>query len=447
MRLILATKDKEFAEVMKHRFDVIATFGKRTELLENIHRLINNDDDILFVTEGFECEGESIDKILKDIKRTYPDLRIIYIKGQEYTNRTKNILQNLIEAGIWDIAIAEEMTLNDIVHLIENPKSYDEVNRLLDTSRFTGVYKRMFLFSSLKPGTGKTFMATNVAIAIAKYGQKARQKDGQMVPPRVLLVDGDLANLAVSTLLRVEDYDRNMLHALQKIRSYFSADGELLLNEGEVSLAKDKVKGFLTRYHPCPNLYVMSASNIPGSELEKITPEHFYFMMQQIVPAFHIIIADSNSAFDHQTTAGLYDMSGRIYLLMDNDYNNIQNTLRYYKQIKELGYGDKVEFIVNKDISRESELTCLEDLEFSTNKLGEIDISYRIPLIDAGIVKTIDYGGTLVVLSDLAPEAKKQILEVADSIWKIDYSKVNEEEQALKQETKKENKILGFLNK
>ena len=70
-----------------------------------------------------------------------------------------------------------------------------------------------------------------------------------------------------------------------------------------------------------------------------------------------------------------------------------------------------------------------------------------MPLIDAGIVKTIDYGGTLVVTSDLAPEAKKAILEVANSIWKIDYSKVSEDELNQKQENKKENKILNFLNK
>ena len=447
MNLILATKDREFTEAIKKLFHVIATFEKRTDLVSNIRQLISSDDDVLLVTEGFNGEGESIDKILKDIKKTFPDLRIIFIKGQEYNSRTKTILQNLIEVGIYDIAIAEETPLSDIVDLINNPKSFADVSKLLDTSKFTGVYKRMFLFSSLKPGTGKTFMATNIAVSIAKYGQKSRQKDGSMVPPRVLLVDGDLANLAVSSLLRVENYDRNMLHALQKIRSYFSDSGELLLNEGEINQAKNKVRTFLTRYQPCPNLYIMSANNIPRSELEQIAPEHFYFMMQQLVASFNVIIADSNSAFDHQTTAGLYDMSGHIFLLMDNDYNNIQNTLRYYKQIKELGYGDKVEFIVNKDISRESELTCLEDLEFNTNKLGEIDVSYRIPLVDAGIMKTIDYGGTLVVLSDLAPDAKKRILEVADSIWKIDYSKVSEDEASQKQEVKKENKLLNFLNK
>lgn len=446
MSLILATKDKEFAEALKNHIEIVAVFERRTDLLNNLSHLVGNSDTLL-VTDGFECEGECIDRILKDIKATYEDLRIIFIKNREYNNRTKRILQNLVEAGIYDIAIADDITLGDIINLINNRKSREEVSKILDSPDYVGVYQKMFLFSSLKPGSGKTLMATNVAVAIAKYGQHSRQKDGTMLPPKVLLVDGDLANLAVGTLLRTDNYDRNMLHALQKIRTYFGPNGELLLNEGEIQQAKNKIRTFLTRYEPCTNLYVMGATNIPRSELEQIAPEHFYFMMQQLVNAFNVIIVDSNSAFDHQTTAGLYDMSGHIFLLLDNDYNNIQNTLRYYRQIKELGYGDKVEFIVNKDISREMELTCLEDLEFNTNQFNEIDISYRVPLIDAGIVKTIDYGGTLVVTSDLAPDAKKAILEVANSIWKIDYSKVSEDELNQKQENKKENKILNFLNK
>lgn len=446
MGILLATLDEKFAESLKEHKEVVATIGTRSDLEREINNLITNVD-ILFMTEAFECEGVGIDDIMIKWKKTFPNLRVIFLKSEEYNNRTKVMLQRLTENGIYDIIIAEEVTLGDIIHLIDEPKSLSDVQKILDSPRYTGTYNRMFLFSSLKPGTGKTFLSTNVAVAIAKYGQKTRSRDGTMVEPRVLLVDGDLANLGVSTLLRAENFDRNMLHALKQVRNYIGENGELLVEEGEMAQVRSKIISFLTRYKLSPNLYIMGANNIPREELDKIAPEHFYFMLQQLVSSFHVIICDSNSAFDHPTTAGLYDMSGHIYLMLDNDYNNIQNTRRYYKQIKELGYGDKVKFIVNKNLSRDTELTCLEDLAYEVKEIDGLSIEDRIPLIEAGVMKTLDYSGDLVVLSDKAPEAKKQILDIADGIWKIDYSKVEEDENLLKDKGKKENKLVSMLNK
>lgn len=446
MKLLLATKDKEFAEALKEHVEVVAIIETRSDLEKQIDDLIQSDL-ILFMTEGFDCEGVGIDEILIKYKKRYPSLRIVFLKAEEYNNRTKVMLQKLVENGIYDIVIAEEVTLGDILNLLNNPKTQTDVSKILDSPKYTGTYGRMFLFSSLKPGTGKTFLATNVAVAIAKYGQKTRTKDGNMMEPRVLLVDGDLTNLGVSTLLRAENFDRNMLHALKQVRNYVGENGELLVTEGEMPQVRSKIISYLTRYKLTPNLYIMGANNIPREELDKIAPEHFYFMLQQLISSFHVIIADSNSAFDHPTTAGLYDMSGHIYLLLDNDYNNIQNTVRYYRQIKELGYGDKVKFIVNKNLSRDTELTCLEDLEYEVKEIDGLSIENRIPLVNAGVMKTLDYSGDLVVLSDKAPDAKKQILDIADGIWKIDYSKVEEEENILRDKDKKENKLVSLLNK
>ena len=56
------------------------------------------------------------------------------------------------------------------------------------------------MISSIKPGCGKSFVSTNVATAIAKFGDK---KDGRQ--PRVCILEADLQTLSVGTLLSLED--------------------------------------------------------------------------------------------------------------------------------------------------------------------------------------------------------------------------------------------------
>lgn len=440
MNLVIATNNKNLIEALTHKYTVLASFFTREELERDINNLIE-EPDILFVTEGFNCQGVPIADLLIKIKKNNPDLRIIYVQSSEFTSGTKKILTRMVENEIYDIAIGDEIDLPTIEKLIENPKTYGDASKILESDD-TEVYPNIFTISSLKPGTGKTFLATNLAVAIAKYGQKKRLKNGRLTDPRVLLVDGDLLNLGVGTMLRTDNYDRNMLTALQRIAKFIPEDCRYTMSDSDVENIKKYVRACLCEYRGCSNLYIMAANTISLDELAHIAPVHFYFMMQMLVRAFDVIIVDSNSAFDHQTTAVLYELSGSIFLMLDNDYNNIQNNLRYVNKLAEMGYDDKIHFIVNKDLTREAEMNCLEDLDYNTHSIGDLVLEYRIPLIDAGIIKTIDYGEELVVTSNKAKAAKDKILEIADSIWKIDYSKV----EVSSVPTKKPNKIINILN-
>lgn len=442
MNIIVATNNSDISNALARqgKYNILASFSAKSELERDLNNLIE-DPDILLVTEGFDCQGTPIADFLIKIKKNNPDLRIIYILSSEFTSGTKKILTRMVENEIYDIAIGDEINLQSIEKLIENPKSYGEASKILEMDD-SEVYRNIFTISSLKPGTGKTFLATNLAVAIAKYGQKKRLKSGKLDDPRVLLVDGDLLNLGVATMLRTDNYDRNMLTALQRIAKYVPEDCYYSMSDSDIDAIKTYVRACLCMYRGCNNLFIMGANSISLEELSHIAPVHFYFMLQMLVKAFDVIIVDSNSAFDHQTTAVLYELSGTIYLMLDNDYNNIQNNLRYIGKLTELGYDDKIKFIVNKDLSREAEMSCLEDLDYDTYSIGDLVIDYRIPLIDAGTIKTIDYSENLVITSDKAKEAKDMILEIADSIWKIDYSKVDVSSIP----AKKPNKIINILN-
>ena len=442
MNLVIATNNKDLVTALSRQgnYNVLGSYSSRSELERELPDYFETPE-VLLMTEGFDCQGSSVADVLVGIKQEFPSLRIVYIHGSEFTTGTKRILTKMVENGIYDIAIGDEPTLSSIINLLENPRSYGDASSILEADG-NEVYENVITVSSLKPGTGKTFLVTNLAVALAKYGTKKRMRTGKFVDPRILLVDGDLLNLSVGTMLRTNNYDRNMLTALQRIAKYVNEDCHYTMSDSDVDSIKTYVRSCLCTYKDCPNLYIMGANSISLEDLSKIAPVHFYFMMQMLVKAFDIILVDSNSAFDHQTTAALYELSGHIYLMLDNDYNNIQNNLRYIDKLREMGYDNKITYIVNKDMSREMETLCLEDLVYDTSSIGDLVIDHRIPLIDAGKIKTIDYGESLVITSNIAPEARKAILDIADSIWKIDYDKT----EVLEEDTKKPNKLIGLLN-
>lgn len=439
MNIALALNNEKVTEALtKNGYNIVADFKDEKELNE-ISSLIERPD-ILVLSANF-CDM-SVRKV-SSLKNVNPYTRFIYIMSDaDYTSGTRKKASKLIQNNIYDIHIGE-VKLGDLIKSIENPKSFEEVSELLETSD-NDSYPNVTTVASLKPGSGKTFLATNLAVAIADYGQDKRV-DGRMKRPRVLLLDGDLLNLSVSTMTRVDNYDRNMLTALKKIGQLVNEDGSYNMDINEVDQIQKFVRNCLALYKGKDNLYVMAATDIPFEDLEGIAPSHFYFMVQMLHKAFDVVIVDSNSAFDHQTTPALYELSGRVLLLLDNDYNNIQNNIRYIDRLSDLGYDDKIHFIVNKDLTWNQEQECLENLAYDTKTIGDLMIEHRIPFGNPGTIKTIDYGDKLLVETNELPDVKKAILDIADDIWKIDSYRVS---QSIEPEPKKKpNRLIAALNK
>lgn len=443
MQIIVATKQTNISNVLGRmpECNVIGTYTNSDDLDLNISQLVaGQEKPVLLAAEDFNSTTKSIYNYLIDVHQKY-DIRIIYLTSGEITSGIKKKLRKMAENGIYDILMGSQLEIQKIVNILKNPKTASDIEEIFMDSD-SDEYPNIFTFYSLKPGAGKSLLAINVAVAIAKFGDKKRLKSGKFTEPRVLLIDGDLEKLSVSTLLRVNNYDKNMLNALQKIQKEVG-DGSNSISDIEYENMKAFVKSCLCKYKEAENLYVMGANTITQEELSNLSPVHFYLMVQMLVRAFDVIIVDSNSAFDHLTTAALFEISGTIFLTLDNDYSNIQNNLVYIKKLGDMGYDDKIKFIVNKDLTRDAELNCLEDLEYDTSSIGDLVIDYRVPFVDIGILRTIDYAGNLVVLSNKAEAAKKVILEIADSIWKIDFDKAVEESK----EPPKQNKIINILNK
>ena len=118
-------------------------------------------------------------------------------------------LGTLVTAGIFDIHHEKSITKTILLDLIQNPKSRESVQYFLKYMKANQInedeivefqeevedggdvevdgYKNVILVSSIKPGTGKSFVSTNLATDIARFGIK--KKDGSR--PKVAIIEGD----------------------------------------------------------------------------------------------------------------------------------------------------------------------------------------------------------------------------------------------------------------
>ena len=196
-----------------------ATVSYKKDIVE---AYINFRPDVIIVTERLSGQ-EILSGILISLKQKYPAVRIIYLAGEinmADVNRVAK-LGAMVMAGIYDIVAERVINKSIIEDILRNPKTLSEVEYLLkyfadrkkdneasfeyreeveEAVESTNSYNNVYMISSIKPGCGKSFVSTNVATAIAKFGEK---KDGR--PPRVALLEADLQTLSVGTLLSIEE--------------------------------------------------------------------------------------------------------------------------------------------------------------------------------------------------------------------------------------------------
>ena len=276
-----------------------------------------------------------------------------------------------------------------------------------------------------------------MAVAIAKYGQKKRNGDS----PRVAIIDGDLNSLSVGTMLHMESTKYNLREALRLAGTVVDTDGNITGSDEEVQEVRTSIRKCFIKHSKYPNLFALVSTNIPMVELDRICPGQFYFLLKCVYGAFDVVIVDMNSSLEHKTTGPLFALAKRCYFLLDPDYNNLKNNLRYSKDLARLGIKGKIKFVLNRAISPDqTKMQYIEDLEYNIDALDnpDFDITHTIPMADGIMLSNSIFKGTPIVL-DLDPsdrELKRAFLTIANENWKIDYAKVKAEEDEYKESLK-----------
>ena len=415
---------------LKSKYNLAYTTSYKDEVIPYMNESKQKIDVVMIVEGALSSTGMMTTTLLKDVRGRFPSVRIIYLAGEVDINDVSriNVLGDLVRNGIYDIYHQKKMSIAVLTDLLENPKKLEDVEYLtkyLEEETENRCYKNVVMVSSIKPGSGKSFLSVNLAAAIAKYGKNTY--DGRR--PKVAIVEGDLQTLSVGTLLHVENPRRNIREALRSISRIIDDEGYILGDDEEIEQVEKEVRSCFVKHDNIDNLFVLAGSQLSLNDLNIINSHHYYFLIQSIVNYFDVIIVDTNSSLEHTTTGPLLELADHCYYLLDLDSNNIRNNMRYWKELQMLGVTDKIYYVLNRDLPVEKQDKYAERLSYSSKDVEDagFNIIEKIPMFDMSVAYNRNYRGTPIVL-DSDPKVKdvrQALLNIANTTWEIDLSRVD----------------------
>ena len=307
----------------------------------------------------------------------------------------------------------------------EEAKSFDRarMSDLGGANKENSYYlPKLFVVSSIKPGSGKSFVSSNLATAIAQFGQPG--PDGRK--PSVALIEGDLQNLSIGTILGIkEDYKHNLKTAIEKIDSIIDArTGDLRpgVDPQHLDAVDSFIRDCFKEFKSVKNLKTLVGSQFAPDELALVTKHHYRYLLEAIVDNFDVVIVDTNSSLHHVTTEPLLRLANQIFYVLNLDYNNVHNNYRYRTKLVSMGIGDKIKYILNEDVSQNKDNK--EKLIFGPDQLvaSGFNLTGAIPAIDKAVFLNRLHDSKPIVIDEekITLKARLELCRIAENIWPMD---------------------------
>lgn len=473
MKTILLTTNRQLTRLAAGlNMDVIGEATTTDQLLGMKAPL--READLLLVTK--DIPGDiALPNALVSVRRGYPNIRILFLSGPvDFTNdRIARDYAMMVNAGIYDIYCEPNMSGAVLRNLLANPKEYKDVeyileytqmnsntyygqqeNELNDDVVFNTERNNIIVFSSAKPGSGKSFVSTNVAAMIAKYGRTKKTFEA----PKVLILEGDLQTLSVGTLLGVSNPQYNIKTALRRIREVVNENGELIATEEEQEIVNEFINQCcLPITTDIPNLFAIVGSSFDLNEMDAVSPYHYFYLLNIVSEMFDVVLIDANSALEHKTTGPIMQMAREVFMVVTSDYDSVKITSRYDKELASIGIAGKVRYVLNKYMGREQTVGNVEQMDFKPEDyFDEKVIAAKIPFVDQVIQYNSIYQGKPIVLDDNFDSlpVRIAITKLANTIWPMgNYKALETEAELLEREVtgkkapKKDDKKKGKPNR
>lgn len=464
-KMLLAVGQPALEELIIN-INAMEIVGKPVEYRRHLIQAIEKENPTTVVVGDNLSGDEDLITLVLEVKKLFPKIRVIFFPGY-VTSRdypTLDLLSTLVHMGVYDIYHGEKVNRKIVEDIIKNPYTLDKMQYLYERMKNKGnkgrgveiqvheetmdskgaMFNNVFTISSIKPGTGKSFLSTNVATAIAKYGKAINGKK-----PKVALIEADLQNLSIGTLLNIEDNKKNIATAFNEIATIVSPDGKLIGSQRAIEDVNHFVKSCFLSYEHVPNLYAIVGSNLKFNEVEKINRYHYFYLIKLVSEIYDYVIVDTNSSLTHVTTYPLLKMATECYYVLNLDYNNFRNNLRYQSTLKELNLLNKVKYILNEDVTQEEWYLTKQNpevLNFTHEYIEKVGLELvaRVPTLPKTVFLNRLFDGQPIILDDkdYTAVARLEILKVANEISTVDG--IEEFELSIKN-NKNKKRFFGLL--
>jgi pilus assembly protein CpaE len=288
-------------------------------------------------------------------------------------SETADLVKQAWKAGIDEVCEVSASGEVQRAALAEMVRLAEERSRTGRTSENGKAPARVISVFSTKGGVGKTVLATNLGVALARLGKST------------VLVDLDLQFGDVGIMLGVEP-TRTMFGAMQA---------------GD-RLDREMLQGFLTQHSS--GLSILLAPIRP-EEAESVTPGRIARVLDALSAMFEFVVIDTAASFDDVVLTAL-DASDRVIAVTMMDVASVKNTRISLQKLKQLGYDDSlVEVLLNRADSK----VFLEPDE--VEKAIGSKIRYRLPS-DQIVPRSVNKGRPVITEAPKSAIAKT-IIEIA----------------------------------
>lgn len=397
--------------------------------------LHDNSTDIEFlIGELTASNADSLPDIFFEVRQNYPAIKVAIIADSLDMNSADNQQAVSIIEGA-GITVLFDYNASTIKAFVDNAQI-----DIQPSSVGNHVPENIIVITSAKAGSGKSFVSTNLATILALYGRK--KKNGKGTKPTVLLVEGDLQTLSVGTLLGVANTEHNLKNTLLKIASIVDSEGNVTgTPEQQLEVQKFIEDCCLLVNKKLDNFATIVSAEFSLEEREKVSPYHYFYLLNILASLFDVVVVDSNSAIEHKTTGPVLQMARDIYMVVTADFDGVRIATKIREEYEMLGCGDKIRFVLNKCLTKQQQTLSSEQSQFNPEDYFDRKmIAAKIPFVDQVLQYNCIYTKTPVVMHK-KPEtlmARMAFTKLAANIWPMDnFSSLKKEINDLKSAKKK----------
>lgn len=306
-------------EETRNNVKTLLSFEKRIEIIGEAE----NGEEAIFIVRESKPDVVLMDinmpvmdgiKATEEINMSVPETAVIIMSVQG----ENEYLRKAMTAGARDF-LNKPFSSDDLITTIL--KTYDMESQRRQRSNITKVKEevksKIITVFSTKGGVGKTTLASNLAVSIARTTKK-----------RVALVDLDLqfGDIAIMLNASVKNTISDIIKEINQLDSDVVEDYMVTHFSG-------------VRVLPAP---------IKPEYAEYITSSHVEKILNTLKDRYHYIIVDTSASF-HETVLQALDMSDRILMMSTLDLPTIKNVKAGLDVMETLHYPkEKINIVLNK---------------------------------------------------------------------------------------------------
>jgi pilus assembly protein CpaE len=361
LKIAIVSPDKrtmEYLRALLHRWDGSLQFTMNPGEVEHAGRIADQEHPDVLIIEGVRPDNEEL-LALERVTPRHPNMAVIMVSP----NQTPEFLRHAMRIGLREILpvpVAKEALLDAV----------GRIQQRIALSITPEKKGKVMAFVGCKGGSGATFLATNLAYALA-------EQEGTQV---ALL---DLNRQFGDAALYVSDCVPTSTLA-DVTRQVHRLDGSFLVS---------------SMIHVLPNYHVLAAPEEAEQALQ-IRPEQIDALLSVAESHYDFVVIDAGRSLDEVTVRAM-DQSQAIFPVLQLTLPFVRDGKRLLHALGALGYGkDKVKLLVNRQEKKGA--ISLEDV---AETLGR-EVFRTIPNCFSAVADSINQGVPILKLAPRDPVSK-----------------------------------------